>query len=319
MKVFLTYVFVLVGLLVILNLVLGKFVDLTLVSGTHTYFEEWEQIVNGEINAELIIMGSSRGKVSYDPQILQDKLGLEAFNLSFDGAPQNLQLDKYNTYLAYNERPQILIQNIDLAHFSTLSEIPFREQLLPVTRKSEIKGILKKYDSEFSFWELHGVVKYAYDSRLFKRGLSYLLSGNTTHSHKRDFLGFYPVDKKFTEDKMNIKRLQELNDQPDDLIDYNGFNNTLSFIKNQSNAGTKVILVWIPEHTRRRELTVVSSEVVKNKIIAFCKQTTNVDFIDLQNYSLKEDNHFYDTFHLNKEGSFIVSNMIANRILNLKN
>lgn len=318
MKNFLVYVFTILTVVVLLNVILGKIVDASLVSGTNTYFEEWNRIANGEINSELIILGSSRGKVSYDPSILDEKLGFSTYNLSFDAAPHNLQIDKYYAYLAYNRRPNILIQNIDIAHFSTLSKIPFREQLLPVAKEFEIKNILKKYDSSFSFWEMTGVVKYSYDSRLFKKAFSYTID-KTSNDEMLDLRGFYPVDKKLALDYLNLQRLEELSSKKEVLDLQGGVNTTLSFVQSEAENGVKIFLTWVPEHRKRLKLTEETSKYLKNQIRTFCYHTPNVDFIDLQNYTLQEEEFFYDTFHLNKKGSFVVSNIIAEEILKFKN
>lgn len=316
MKVFIKYVLIIVIGTNTINLLLGKLVDKGLVSGTHTYFEEWNQIVSGDINAEVIILGSSRGKVSYDPEVFTKGLQLETFNLSFDAAPHNLQIDKFNTYLSYNKKPKILIQNIDLAHFSTLKQIPFREQILPVSEVPEVREIIKKYEPEYDYWKSQGTMKYAYDVRLFKRAFLYAVD-NFDNPPSLDYNGFYPVEKPFQIDSYNLARIEASHIEKPNFIKEEGIATTLSFIKNQLDANIQVVLVWLPESERRWRLTERATHRVKNLVSEFCTENSNIAFIDLQKINLDEKNHFYDTFHLNKKGSYIVSSMIVDTINNL--
>jgi hypothetical protein len=53
-------------------------------------FGDWNNILEGQLNSDLIVLGSTRGYVSYDPRILQKTTGLTSHNLSINAGSYNL-------------------------------------------------------------------------------------------------------------------------------------------------------------------------------------------------------------------------------------
>src|SRR5262249_43897425 len=49
-------------------------------------FGVWNRIVDGTINAEIVISGSSRALTHYDPRIIEERTGLRAFNIGLNGS-----------------------------------------------------------------------------------------------------------------------------------------------------------------------------------------------------------------------------------------
>ena len=60
--------------------------------------EAWYDLMNGDINADVIVMGSSRAWVHIDPLILDSILGVNTYNLGIDGRSFNSQIKKYHIY-----------------------------------------------------------------------------------------------------------------------------------------------------------------------------------------------------------------------------
>lgn len=76
-------------------------------------FASWNDIMHGEASADVIIMGSSRAWAQYSPQILDSILHMETYNIGIDGSSINRQIKKYQLYRKYNQKPSIILQNID--------------------------------------------------------------------------------------------------------------------------------------------------------------------------------------------------------------
>src|SRR5207302_909891 len=65
-------------------------------------FGVWNRIVDGTINAEIVISGSSRALTHYDPRIIEERTGLTAFNIGLNGSQTDMQLARLKTYLRHN-------------------------------------------------------------------------------------------------------------------------------------------------------------------------------------------------------------------------
>src|SRR5262249_23929136 len=77
------------------------------------------RIVDGKVNADIVISGSSRALVHYDPRIIEEQTGLTAFNIGLNASRIDMQLARLKTYLRHNKRPSLLIHNLDLFSFQT--------------------------------------------------------------------------------------------------------------------------------------------------------------------------------------------------------
>ena len=65
----------------------------------NSVYHDWLQILEGNINADIVISGSSRAYFGYNPSILEDKLKMKTFNLGYSAAGYQLQLEKLKIYL----------------------------------------------------------------------------------------------------------------------------------------------------------------------------------------------------------------------------
>ena len=69
------------------------------------------RIVQGRVNAEILISGSSRAARHYDPRVIEAVTGRSAFNIGVNGARIDLQLALLKTYLNHNTKPALVIQD----------------------------------------------------------------------------------------------------------------------------------------------------------------------------------------------------------------
>ena len=84
-------------------------------SNTHAFREYpvWNDIHSGNINADLLIMGSSRAWRHIDPNVLEDSLELSSYNLGMDGQHLPMQLWRYETLLKKNHAPRVIVYSLD--------------------------------------------------------------------------------------------------------------------------------------------------------------------------------------------------------------
>lgn len=118
------------------------------------------KIDGGEINADIIVSGSSRALKAVNPIIIQRETGLTCYSIASDGADLGVQLPKLKWYLNRNKKPKILIQ--DIAQFgdgiSNRIYEPFK--YLPYLSDDSLYLGLLKVDRDF--W----IHKYLYPSNL---------------------------------------------------------------------------------------------------------------------------------------------------------
>lgn len=60
------------------------------------------------------ISASSRALTHYDPRIIREVTGRVAFNIGLNGSQPDMQLARLQAYLEHNQKPALLIHNLDL-------------------------------------------------------------------------------------------------------------------------------------------------------------------------------------------------------------
>ena len=105
-------------------------------------YKEWNEIFNGDINADLIINGSSRPYTGISPAILDSVLGLNSFNLAMNGSEFCHTNIRYLIYNKFNKPPKIVIQALDIHSLRKTETLPFPDQFLPYYNNDLIKKLM---------------------------------------------------------------------------------------------------------------------------------------------------------------------------------
>jgi len=113
----------------------------------------WNDIYSGNLQNDVLIMGSCRASEQIDPKILDSILGVNSYNIGIDGRPINSQIIRYDAYRRNNVKPKLIIQNIDLFTLYTNPDFPYeREQFFPYFFDNFLKKAVTKYE-KYSFLE----------------------------------------------------------------------------------------------------------------------------------------------------------------------
>lgn len=115
-----------------------------------------EQVINGEINKDLIILGSSRGARDVMACQIEDSLHLSAFNLSYPGSDVEFHEFVLRSLLKFNKAPKIVMLVVDYdAEFYPSTSLRFRlDRMYPLVKYDYIykemiaKGELNPYLSK---------------------------------------------------------------------------------------------------------------------------------------------------------------------------
>lgn len=107
--------------------------------------QTWREIRNGEIDADALIMGTSRGLEHYDPAVLESITGLKFYNLGMGAYPINVELMKLNCYLRHNAKPKYILYDINYITMSIGGAVHQHqsEQFLPLFYEKEMRADLR--------------------------------------------------------------------------------------------------------------------------------------------------------------------------------
>ena len=93
--------------------------------------EGWYNLMSKQIDADLVIVGSSRAKNHIDPVILDSVLHTNAYNLGMSGTRFNLQTAQYELYRSHNKKPEVIVFCIDVFSLIPIDRVAQREQYFP--------------------------------------------------------------------------------------------------------------------------------------------------------------------------------------------
>ena len=268
-------------------------------------------IVQGKINADVIITGSSRALCDCDPRIIQSVTGLTAYNLGLNGSQTDMQLAVLKTYLKHNRKPRIVIHNLDAFSFVMTREVYDPGQYVPYLGEKDIYDALRKINSEI-WWKCKHLPLYGYvveDMRLdWMQGPLGLLGRSPRESF---FKGFKPRTEVWTGDFANFRAAN-----PDGVnfeIQPAGIQAMEDLIHVCQENGTRLIFVYPPEYREMQSLT-------RNRVDIFNEfqklaREHGVSFWDFSNWENADDTEiFQNSQHLNQKGAEIFSTDLAHRL-----
>ena len=72
-----------------------------------------EYIINGNMNKDLIVLGSSRGARNIIASQIEDSLNISSYNLSYPGSDIEFHKFLLQSLIKYNEKPKIVLLVVD--------------------------------------------------------------------------------------------------------------------------------------------------------------------------------------------------------------
>ena len=76
-------------------------------------FMSWHDMMQGDINADVIIMGNSRGFSHFEPWTIDSICGTSTYCLGLGGYSITVETLKYYCYRLYNKKPKYIVQQVD--------------------------------------------------------------------------------------------------------------------------------------------------------------------------------------------------------------
>lgn len=253
----------------------------------------WNDIYNDTTQYDLVINGSSRAWVQFDPYILDSILHINSYNLGINGRQINSQIVKYHKYCERHGQPRFIVQNIDIFTLGFVNGYE-REQYFPYFFSDrELLREMDKYE-HFSFFEKYvplyryiGMKPSPYVAEVYKgyRGNDWIWDG--TEFDKQESIPLSADE--------NMIRLFS------------------SFLAKQKIDRTQVILVYSPAyHGIIDKLTEV------NRMYSLFDSIARLYDIPVLNYLeaplCYDTTYFYNAMHLNRIGAELFTTQLAHDI-----
>ena len=304
MSKFLYKIVLFVALIFLCAIGLDTFLSWRLRTNENRMYASWNQVYNSDIDYDLVINGSSRAWVQYNPMILDSILGINTFNLGMDGSSINRQIIKYKKYSELHTTPKYLIQNIDLGTMYATVGYEY-EQFFPyffVDR--DLMWDFDRYE-HFSFAEKYiPAYRYMGYENVF---LEAFFHDNKGHYFEFIKKGYYGISRQW--DGTALSKLDSITCS----CDTSALKLFTDFISEVTSEGTKVLFVYAPIYYQAREKMVNEREMFE--MYESIANRFNIPILDYNDIPMCYDTtYFYNATHLNKIGAELFTTKLAHDI-----
>ena len=136
-------------------------------------FQDYDAMLEGGMRHDILIMGNSRGKSHFDTFLIDSLTGHSSFCIGIGGYPFNAQLAKYHLYREHDQKPTLIIQNVDHGTLVMMNDVRHRhqsEQFFPLVYDPVMRKELKKMG--YGFLELNvPLYRFVGYQQMIKNGL----------------------------------------------------------------------------------------------------------------------------------------------------
>ncbi|MCW3121244.1 MAG: hypothetical protein JWQ38_736 [Flavipsychrobacter sp.] len=289
---------------------LAHIVDTGLKRSRHYFYSEWNDLYAGKINADLIIMGTSRAWVQISPKIIDSMMHLNSYNLGMDGAAFRLQYERFKIYLRHNRKPKYIIQEVGYTTLILNNSLSGPNQYLPYLNDTAVWRITQNSETPFDLADLYfPLYKYNNELPLIKEGIrSYFGKGVQSAKYK----GYQGKDMAWDGLFEEFKKMHPNgHEYPIDKAAVAVFTEYLDFCKAND---IKVFMVYTPVYYEALKYVIKPEEVFD--ILRNYSATYHIPFYDHRTDSLNYSmDNFYNSQHLNRKGSEVFSRELAQEVM----
>ncbi len=275
------------------------FLFFIIVSPTKEVDRRLELLIKGEINKDVVILGSSRGARSIIASEITKKTGYSAYNLAYPGSDIEFHEFVVRTLLKYNKAPKIILLSVDCpTAFLRDTILNFRlDRMYPLVKYNYINQELVARNEKnivmSNFFVLSRMNKSNFDIRP-----KHFTALDTLFADGSMPIGFQKKDEDWALSNTIVKY-----DASKELeVKVRAFKKIIAMCKQKN---IKLIIVQPPLF-----------DPVNPAFRARMKQVTKneIPFFDYnsQNPIYKNNAYFYDRTHLNRKGAMIFTDEIAN-------
>ena len=276
-------------------------------------FAVWNDIYNSKINADVLIMGSSKARMMVSPFALHGALNLSCYNIGMDSWQFSMQYARFRVYLQHNRKPSYIIQVIDIPFFSDRADLYDAVQFIPYLHDTIISNITDRYTGRFTTAEKYiPFFKYNQHLSVIREGLTRYFY--PFQLYKGNPLGYHPYDLNwdstfdhFKHDNPNGIRIgitKRVLDEYDTYLKYCKANNI------------KVIMLYTPVYYE--EPAYINNAAEIKDLFTTLSRKYDMPIIDNSNDTLSlHKKYFFNSQHMNETGTNIYSRTLADEVKKL--
>ena len=298
---------------------------LALAVGLHSYlieglkarttgdFGDWNRIVSGRINADILVTGASRAQSGVDVLTLEYYLKKRCFNLALKGNPLALQLARLKVYLKHNKTPEVIIQVV--GRNSLRKPRAYNPgQFVPYLNEEDIFQALTGISRHFILARYIPLYSFALLSPSFTADALQGLTGREDPPSCTN--GYCPVSMVWNK-RSDINTVKKL--YPDGItaqISPEGKDAFKELIRICREKDIRLIFVYAPVYYEFNDF-VVNYEEIKGIYRQYAEQY-GVDFLDYTSSDIsRQEDFFFNSQHLNYKGATLFSEELAQDIIRL--
>jgi hypothetical protein len=260
----------------------------------------WNNCYQPNLNADVLILGSSRAVKHIAPKIIDTILNVHSYNLGKDGIGFLIQNCRFKTYLRNNKRPRYIIHSLDERTLCKVSVLFNSKEYIPYLEDTLVRKSTSGCNGSFNKWH-YSIPLFKYNNALPSLIRPLLWMTGFKEQNKR-YKGYLPEQQTWQPKVLTKKSLRKI-----DTEITKEFEAYLMFCKKEN---INLILVYTPEYIEGQKVT-----TNRNELFNLYRQyatTYNLPFFDYSNDSLSYDKSlFYDFIHLNKKGSELFTTKLA--------
>lgn len=290
MKRFLTHIF----LFALLLFLVDKLFCVLLYNTAHTQDDQrLLNILDGQMQKDIIILGSSRGAHDFIAKTIEEKTGQSTYNLSYRGSDVTFHHFILQTLLNFNKAPKTVVLTIDQTYqFVDTKTLNFRyDKLFAVKKNNYINSILIE-ENKHSYFS-----KFLCLGRLNKNDFSYTKQPvkpiNKLSSHgSKIFVTSYDTTMVFNSKLTNYKTEAE------------NYNKVEAFkaIQQLCKANAINLVYAFPPSFETFD------QQFYTRFLDLVEQPESIFVYDTLNQDFKQNKYFIDKSHLNQNGATIFTN-----------
>ena len=259
----------------------------------------WNDVLEGKINADILIYGSSRAWVHFNSVMMEQELNCPTYNLGIDGLNFKLQHLRHLLYIKHNLPPKGIIVSVDFMTIQKQTELYNYQQFLPfMLWNKEMENNLSPYDLFHKTEFYIPFFRYINERNITKKVFTQSLQNKSVTGEKRQS-GFLGRDKSWnldlTKAKTNATHIKiEIDEQVVKLLD--------DFLGLCSKQNIRVLLVYAPLYVEGKSYIKNHNDIVD--IFQELAKKYRLHFLDYTEDEIcMNKSLFYNSAHLNEKGA----------------
>lgn len=258
-----------------------------------------EKVINGELNKDIIVFGSSQGARNIIARQIEDSLNISTYNLSYPGSDIEFHNFLLKSLIKFNKTPKMVLLVVDdKTELLPSNILKFRyDRLYPLSINNYINNeMIKRGQKNFisNFLVLSRINRSNFDIREKKFNpldtIQYCGSMPISFQRKNYEWNFI--------DSISYNQEQELPEKVDAF---------LSFHKLCSDNNIKLVLIFPPNIKTLNPYFEKRMRELSNKKTSFFKYDTSKSMY-------KEKSYYYDNWHLQRHGAAIFTEEIIEKL-----